>query len=73
MNKFLIASNKFFNKLLIANLLIFVGFCLAGCTTRTQGQAMQGESITVSQARLEYQNTIRFKEKNKAFYSQFKN
>jgi hypothetical protein len=70
MNNFLMVANKFFNRLLIASVLIFIGFCLAGCASRPQGQAVRGESV--SQARLEYQNMIRFKAKNKAFYTQLK-
>jgi hypothetical protein len=77
MYNFFISCNRFLNRLLIASILVFCGYCLAGCARAThaipQGQAVkQVQSESVSQARLEYQNMIRFKAKNKAFYGQFK-
>ena len=76
MQKFLITGNNFFNKVFLWSILIFIGFCLGACSPRNHAinhGTQSIDSLAISQARIEYQNMIRFKAKNKAFYSQFKN
>jgi hypothetical protein len=73
MNNFLMVANKFFNRLLIASVLIFIGFCLAGCASRPNHATQGQETDTVpSNARHEYESLRGFKAKNKAFYTQLK-
>lgn len=66
MNKIFISLDKLFNKILIISFLVFIGFVLAGCTSRQNNNTMP------SNARIEYQNMQVFKQKNESFYKQIK-
>lgn len=69
MNKFLISSDKFFNKLLIVSFIVFIIFFLGACSSK---QKINNQDIFLSQARIEYQNMQVFKQKNESFYKQLK-
>ena len=67
MYKFIISIDGIFNKILIASVLIFIGFCLGGCSPRQHAQPDLSDSVP-SNARSEYEAMQKFKANNKAFY-----
>lgn len=71
MYKFLLSGNAFFNKILIASVLIFIGFVLGGCSPRQHGNTHQLRNQytpVISTARSEYEAMQKFKTQHKAFY-----
>ena len=67
MYKFIIKFDGIFNKILIASVLIFIGFCLGGCSPRQHMQPDLSDSVP-SNARSEYEAMQKFKTQHKAFY-----
>jgi len=68
MYKFIIKFDGLFNKILIASVLIFIGFVLGGCSPRQHLQPDLSDSVP-SNARSEYQAMQNFKAQHGAFYS----
>lgn len=67
MYKFIISIDGIFNKILIASVLIFIGFVLGGCSPRQHMQPDLSDSVP-SNARLQYEAMQKFKTSHKAFY-----
>lgn len=67
MYKFLLSGDAFFNKLAFCAVLIFIGFCLGGCSPRQHMQPDLSDSVP-SNARLQYEAMQKFKASHKAFY-----
>ena len=67
MYKFIIKFDGIFNKILIASVLIFIGFCLGGCSPRQHMQPDLSDSVP-SNATYQYINMQKFKTSHKAFY-----
>lgn len=67
MYKFIIKFDGIFNKILIASILIFIGFVLGGCSPRQHMQPDLSDSVP-SNARLQYEAMQKFKVQHKAFY-----
>jgi hypothetical protein len=72
MYKFIIKFDGRFNKILIASVLIFIGFVLGGCSPRQHGNTHQlanQYTPAISTARSEYEAMQKFKAQHGAFYS----
>jgi hypothetical protein len=72
MYKFIIKFDGIFNKILIASVLIFIGFVLGGCSPRQHGNTHQlanQYTPAISTARSEYEAMQKFKAQHVAFYS----
>jgi hypothetical protein len=68
MYKFIIKFDGIFNKILIASVLIFIGFVLGGCSPRMHLQPDLSDS-SPSNASYQYINMQKFKAQHGAFYS----
>lgn len=67
MYKFIIKFDGIFNKILIASVLIFIGFVLGGCSPRIHLQPDLSDSVP-SNARLQYEAMQKFKAQHRVFY-----
>ena len=67
MYKFILRLDRFFNKMLILSVVIFVAFFLGGCSPRLHEQPDLRDSVP-SDTRIEYEAMQRFKASHKAFY-----
>lgn len=67
MYKFILKIDGFFNKMLILSVVVFVAFCLGGCSQRLHLQPDLSGSVP-SNARIEYEALKKFKASHKAFY-----
>lgn len=67
MYKFILKLDGFFNKLLILSVVVFVAFCLGGCSQRLHLQPDLSDSVP-SDARIGYEAMQKFKASHKAFY-----
>jgi hypothetical protein len=71
MYKFIIKFDGIFNKILIASVLIFIGFVLGGCSPRQHDNTHQlanQYTPAISTARSKYEAMQKFKASHKAFY-----
>jgi len=64
----MIKLDGYFNKLLIACLLVFIGFVLSGCSARQNLQPDLSDSVP-SNARLQYEAMKHFKVSHSEFYN----